>query len=81
MSCWLRSIVARITNLIISSSIAVQSSGITDVNPVGVVAKGSQLVIGGITKGEGMAVTRAQLTNLIGAVFSSIPAPMTFLTR
>ncbi|CAE6468068.1 unnamed protein product [Rhizoctonia solani] len=45
--------------------IGVQSSGTTDVNPVGVIAKASQLVIGGITKAQGVPVHEAQLANLV----------------
>ncbi|KAG9087881.1 hypothetical protein FRC06_002323 [Ceratobasidium sp. 370] len=45
--------------------IGVQSSGTTDVNPVGVIAKASQLVIGGITKGQGIPIHEAQLANLV----------------
>ncbi|KAF8599334.1 OPT superfamily oligopeptide transporter [Ceratobasidium sp. AG-I] len=45
--------------------IGVQSSGTTDVNPVGVIAKASQLVIGGITKGQGIPLHEAQLANLV----------------
>lgn len=48
------------------SFIGVQSSGTTDVNPVGTIAKASQLVIGGITKGQGIDVKKAQKTNLLG---------------
>ncbi|KAG8925932.1 hypothetical protein FRC02_009309 [Tulasnella sp. 418] len=49
----------------IFSFIGVQSSGTTDVNPVGTIAKASQLVIGGVTKAQGIDVKRAQTTNLI----------------
>jgi len=45
--------------------IGVQSSGTTDVNPIGVIAKASQLVIGGITKGQGLPLHEAQLANLV----------------
>jgi uncharacterized oligopeptide transporter (OPT) family protein len=46
--------------------IGVQSSGTTDVNPVGTIAKASQLIIGGVTRGEGgLSLPQAQLTNLI----------------
>ncbi|KAG9032075.1 hypothetical protein FRB95_001936 [Tulasnella sp. JGI-2019a] len=47
------------------SFVGVQASGTTDVNPVGTIAKASQLVIGGITKGQGLELHRAQTTNLI----------------
>ena len=49
----------------IFSFIGVQSSGTTDVNPVGVIAKASQLVIGGVTKGQGTPLAVAQTTNLL----------------
>lgn len=48
------------------SFIGVQSSGTTDVNPVGTIAKASQLVIGGITRRQGIPLKAAQTTNLIG---------------
>lgn len=50
----------------IFSFVGVQASGTTDVNPVGTIAKASQLVIGGITKGQGLELHKAQTTNLIG---------------
>lgn len=46
--------------------VGVQSSGTTDTNPIGTVAKAGQLIIGGITKGQGLPVSSAQLTNLVG---------------
>ena len=49
----------------IFSFIGVQSSGTTDVNPIGVIAKASQLVIGGVTKGQGTPISVAQTTNLV----------------
>ncbi|KAJ3530211.1 hypothetical protein NMY22_g8666 [Coprinellus aureogranulatus] len=53
------------------SFIAVQSSGYTDVNPVSTVAKASQLVFGGISKGAGMAQKPAQLLNLAAGVVAA----------
>ncbi|KAG8889581.1 hypothetical protein FRB98_003643 [Tulasnella sp. 332] len=47
------------------SFVGVQASGTTDVNPVGTIAKASQLVIGGITKRQGLELYKAQTTNLI----------------
>lgn len=47
------------------SFIGVQASGTTDVNPVGTIAKASQLIIGGATRAQGIAIEKAQLTNLI----------------
>lgn len=46
--------------------IGVQSSGTTDVNPISAIAKASQLVVGGVTKGQGgLSLQQAQLTNLL----------------
>jgi uncharacterized oligopeptide transporter (OPT) family protein len=55
----------------IFSFIAVQSSGHTDVNPVSTVAKASQLVFGGVSKGAGMAEKPAQLLNLAAGVVAA----------
>jgi len=55
----------------IFSFIAVQSSGHTDINPVGTVAKASQLVFGGISKGAGMSVVPAQTVNLAAGVIAA----------
>ncbi|KAG8760977.1 hypothetical protein FRC14_000578 [Serendipita sp. 396] len=49
----------------IFSFIGVQSSGTTDVNPIGTIAKASQLLIGGVTRGQGIPLEQAQLTNLV----------------
>ncbi|KAG8809316.1 hypothetical protein FRC17_003499 [Serendipita sp. 399] len=49
----------------IFSFIGVQSSGTTDVNPIGTIAKASQLVIGGVTRAQGISIEKAQLTNLV----------------
>lgn len=46
--------------------VGVQASGTTDTNPIGTVAKAGQLIIGGVTKGQGIPVSAAQLTNLVG---------------
>ncbi|KAK1226738.1 hypothetical protein PQX77_010283 [Marasmius sp. AFHP31] len=53
------------------SFIGVQSSGATDINPTGTVAKASQLVFGGIAKGQGMAVAPAQMFNLTAGTIAS----------
>ena len=46
--------------------IGVQSSGTTDVNPIGAIAKASQLVVGGVSRGQGgLSIEQAQLTNLL----------------
>ena len=49
----------------IFSFIGVQASGTTDVNPVGPIAKASQLVVGGVTKGQGALPNVARTTNLV----------------
>jgi hypothetical protein len=51
------------------SFIGVQSSGQTDVNPVGTVAKASQLIFGGVTKG--MSMIPAQTINLTAGVVAA----------
>ncbi|TFK64265.1 OPT oligopeptide transporter [Pluteus cervinus] len=53
------------------SFIGVQSSGHTDVNPVTTVAKASQLIFGGISKGAGLATEPAQLLNLSAGVIAA----------
>ncbi|KAJ3205572.1 hypothetical protein HDU83_007140 [Entophlyctis luteolus] len=54
------------------SFIGIQASGDTDINPISAVAKLSQLVFGGITKGQGLAVAPAQTINLVaGSVAGS----------
>ncbi|KAF9567161.1 OPT oligopeptide transporter [Agrocybe pediades] len=53
------------------SFIGVQSSGHTDVNPVSTVAKASQLIFGGISKGAGLAQKPAQTLNLAAGVVAA----------
>lgn len=53
------------------SFIGVQSAGQTDINPVSSVAKASQLIFGGVTKGTGLALPDAQLVNLTAGVVSA----------
>jgi len=53
------------------SFIGVQSSGDTDINPVSTCAKASQIVFGGVSKGQGMAANPAQLVNLIAGSLSA----------
>lgn len=55
----------------IFSFIGVQSSGTTDVNPISTVAKASQLIFGGISKGTGLASGPAQIVNLTAGVVSA----------
>lgn len=45
--------------------IGIQSSGTIGINPIGPVAKCSQLVIGGVSKGQGLEIKPAQTVNLI----------------
>jgi hypothetical protein len=45
--------------------VGVNASGTTDTNPVGVIAKAGQLIIGGVTKGQGISVQLAQRTSLV----------------
>lgn len=53
------------------SFIGVQSSGATDINPVSTVAKASQLVFGGISKGAHMSLQPAQTLNLTAGVVAA----------
>ncbi|KAF9447743.1 oligopeptide transporter [Macrolepiota fuliginosa MF-IS2] len=53
------------------SFIGVQSSGYTDINPVTTVAKASQIIFGGITKGTGLELKSAQTLNLAAGVVSA----------
>ena len=53
------------------SFIGVQSSGYTDVNPISTVAKASQLIFGGISKGAGLAPKPAQSLNLAAGVIAA----------
>ncbi|KAF8962563.1 oligopeptide transporter [Flammula alnicola] len=53
------------------SFIGVQSTGHTDVNPVSTVAKASQLIFGGISKGAGLTEKPAQALNLVAGVIAA----------
>jgi len=53
------------------SFIGVQSSGYTDINPVSTVAKASQLIFGGISKGSHMALKPAQTMNLTAGMIAA----------
>lgn len=55
----------------IFSFIGVQSSGHTDVNPVSTVAKASQLIFGGISKGTGISQNAALTQNLTAGVIAA----------
>lgn len=52
------------------SFLAVQSSGDTDINPVSTVAKASQLIFGGIGKGQHLSVGKGETINLVAGVLS-----------
>ncbi|KAI9675061.1 MAG: hypothetical protein M1817_001467 [Caeruleum heppii] len=58
----------------IFSFLAIQCTGVTDITPLTTASKASQLVLGGATKGEGWAVDKAQLLNLIGGAVASCAA-------
>jgi uncharacterized oligopeptide transporter (OPT) family protein len=47
------------------SFIGVQSTGTVAINPIGSIAKCSQLVFGGVSKAQGQNIQDAQLTNII----------------
>ncbi|CBQ73157.1 conserved hypothetical protein [Sporisorium reilianum SRZ2] len=54
------------------SFVGVQASGATDTNPVGSIAKASQLIVGGAIRGQGKTGNAALLENLIaGSIASS----------
>jgi uncharacterized oligopeptide transporter (OPT) family protein len=55
----------------IFSFIGVQSAGDTDINPVSTCAKASQLVFGGVSKGQGLGTNQAQLMNLVAGSLSA----------
>ncbi|CAE6510756.1 unnamed protein product [Rhizoctonia solani] len=55
----------------IFSFIGVQSSGYTDINPVSTVAKASQLIFGGVTKGTGAQIKPAQEINLVAGIVAA----------
>jgi hypothetical protein len=53
------------------SFVGIQSSGQTDVNPIGTVAKASQVIFGGLTRTAGVAKTSAQMVNLTAGVIAA----------
>ncbi|KAG8685997.1 hypothetical protein FRC11_009717, partial [Ceratobasidium sp. 423] len=55
----------------IFSFIGVQSSGYTDINPVSTVAKASQLIFGGVTKGTGVELKAAREVNLVAGIIAA----------
>ena len=63
------------------SFISVQSTGDTDINPTTVVAKSSQIVFGGLSKGRGEGEVSAQRMNLVaGAVAGCAAGQATDMT-
>lgn len=59
---------------IIFSFMAIQCTGATDVTPLTAASKSSQIVLGGVTKGEGWDQASAQRLNLIGGALASMGA-------
>lgn len=59
---------------IIFAFLAVQCAGATDITPLTAASKASQIVLGGVTKGQGMVKTDAQRLNLIGGAVASMGA-------
>jgi len=65
----------------IFSFIGVQSAGDTDINPVSTVAKASQVIFGGVSKGSGVSEANGQRINLVaGAVAGGAAAQATDMT-
>lgn len=56
------------------SLLAIQCSGATDITPLTAASKATQLVLGGVTKGEHWAIQKAQRLNLLGGAVTSIGA-------
>ncbi|KAG8955125.1 hypothetical protein FRC04_009582 [Tulasnella sp. 424] len=52
----------------IFSFIGVQSAGDTDINPISTVAKASQLIFGGVAKGQGLGQVDGMRLNLVGGI-------------
>nr|OQO18178.1 hypothetical protein B0A51_14125 [Rachicladosporium sp. CCFEE 5018] len=56
------------------SFLAVQCAGVTDITPLTAASKASQIVLGGATKGEHWATSKAQRLNLLGGSIASMGA-------
>ncbi|KAJ3106943.1 hypothetical protein HDU97_005224 [Phlyctochytrium planicorne] len=54
--------------------IGLQSAGDTDINPISAVAKASQLIFGGVSKGQGITGVPAETSNLIGGTLAGAAA-------
>ncbi|RVD80561.1 uncharacterized protein DFL_008456 [Arthrobotrys flagrans] len=62
--------------------LAIQCTGATDITPITTVSKASQLIMGGVTKGQGTAIHTAQLYNLMsGAVAAGAASQSTDLVN
>lgn len=59
---------------ILFSFLAVQCAGATDITPLTAASKASQIVLGGVTKGQNIDTTDAQRLNLIGGALASMGA-------
>lgn len=56
------------------SLLAIQCTGATDITPLTAASKASQLVLGGVTSGEGWTLKQAQRLNLLGGALTSVCA-------
>ncbi|KAJ3112453.1 hypothetical protein HDU96_004534, partial [Phlyctochytrium bullatum] len=54
--------------------IGLQSAGDTDINPISAIAKASQLIFGGVSKGQGVTGAAAQTSNLISGTIAGAAA-------
>lgn len=59
---------------ILFSFLAVQCAGATDITPLTAASKASQIILGGVTKGQNIGKTDAQRLNLIGGSLASMGA-------
>lgn len=59
---------------ILFAFLAVQCAGATDITPLTAASKASQIVLGGVTKGQSISETDAQRLNLIGGALASMGA-------
>ncbi|CAN8105343.1 unnamed protein product [Discula destructiva] len=59
---------------ILFSFLAVQCAGATDITPLTAASKASQIILGGVTKGQGVSTENAQRLNLVGGSLASMGA-------
>lgn len=59
---------------ILFAFLAVQCAGATDITPLTAASKASQIVLGGVTKGQSISETNAQRLNLVGGSIASMGA-------